>query len=161
MILCIFLFLIAQINSFNLFLYNNYKFRILKYNIINLINNDLILSNNCDLYYESRIKSIDKIFYKICKKKRIPKDIYGLRIIYSLKNDFKITNDDYAYYIHKLISNNYLTIDNFYDDYIKYPKRNNYQSLHLYIYDKILLEIQIRDVFMHNECINGSASEYY
>jgi ppGpp synthetase/RelA/SpoT-type nucleotidyltranferase len=33
--------------------------------------------------------------------------------------------------------------------------------LHMYIYDEILLEIQIRDINMHFQATNGSASNYY
>lgn len=139
-------------------IYKNNEFLYLKNNVINLINNDKILNYNCKIYYESRIKTLNKILYKI-KKNKLPNDIYGLRIIYTLNNNKK--NNNYAYYIQKLIENNFLTLDNYYDDYIQFPKKNNYQSIHMYIYNEILMEIQIRDIYMHYNAVNGSASNYY
>ena len=41
------------------------------------------------------------------------------------------------------------------------PKKNNYQSIHLYVLNELLIEIQIRDIYMHNVAINGTASNYY
>lgn len=140
------------------FIYKNNEFLYLKNNVINLINNDKILNYNCKIYYESRIKTLNKILYKI-KKNKLPNDIYGLRIIYTLNNNKK--NNNYAYYIQNLIKNNFLTLDNYYDDYIQFPKKNNYQSIHMYIYNEILMEIQIRDIYMHYNAVNGSASNYY
>ena len=148
-------------NNFNNNFNNNYnnKFLTLKNNVIELINNDILLSNNCKIYYESRIKTFNKICYKFLYKNKIPNDIYGLRIIYNLNNNSK--NYYYAYYIENLIKTNYLTIDYFYDDYIKFPKKNNYKSIHLYILNELIMEIQIRDIYMHINAVNGSASNYY
>ena len=161
---------------------NNKKFINTKNSIITLLNNDKLLINNCNLNYEYRIKNINKVFYKILKKNKIPFDIYGFRIIYdntyyntyyntnynTYYNTYYNTNYNtnnntiyYAYYIKKLIKNNYITIDNYYDDYIKNPKKNNYQSLHLYIHNEIIIEIQIRNQYMHYIAINGSASNYF
>lgn len=159
----LYLILLQSIFCFNNFftnkIYINNKFLNLKDNIIQLVNNDIILTKNCKMYYESRIKKSNKILYKILEKNKIPNDIYGLRIIYSL-NDESI-NNNYAYYIENLIKINYLTIDYFYDDYIQFPKKNNYQSIHLYVLNEVLVEVQIRDIYMHNEAINGTASNYY
>ena len=153
-----FILFIPFLKFYNKFPYRNNKFLYLKNNIINLINNDKILNHNCNIYYESRIKTENKILYKI-KKNKIPIDIYGLRIIYSLNDDKK--NNDYAYYIQNIIENKYFTLNYFYDDYIKYPKKNNYQGIHMYIYNEILMEIQIRDIEMHYNAVNGTASNYY
>ena len=142
----------------NLIIYNNNKFNIVKNNIINLINNDYNIQNYCNLYYESRLKTISKILCKTVKKNKFPNDIYGLRIIYNSSYD---NNNYYAYYIKNLITNNYCTLDYYYNDYIKYPKKNNYQSIHMYILDGIILEIQIRNIYMHYTAVNGSASDYY
>ncbi len=57
------------------FIYKNNEFLYLKNNVINLINNDKILNYNCKIYYESRIKTLNKILYKI-KKNKLPNDIY-------------------------------------------------------------------------------------
>lgn len=140
-------------------IYANNKFLNLKNNIIHLVNNDIILAKNCKIYYECRIKKSNKILYKILQKNKIPNDIYGLRIIYSLNDES--FNNNYAYYIENLIKTKYLTIDYFYDDYIQFPKKNNYQSIHIYVLNKVLMEVQIRDINMHNEAINGTASNYY
>ena len=148
--------------GFNKIFLNNYYN--IKNNIINLLNNDPILMQNCKINYECRIKNFQKIKYKIFEKKKFPNDIFGLRIIYTLNDN--LTNDnlikhEYAYYIKDLIQNNYLTLDLFYNDYIQTPKINNYQSIHIYVINQLLIEIQIRDNFMHYNAINGSASNYF
>jgi guanosine-3',5'-bis(diphosphate) 3'-pyrophosphohydrolase len=116
------------------------------------------LDNNIVINYESRIKSRERIIKKI-QKYKVPYDIYGLRIIYNDTNN--IYNSQYAYTIKTIITSNFNTLDFLYDDYIANPKSNNYQSLHIYVLTNILLEIQIRNSFMHNIAINGSASNYY
>jgi (p)ppGpp synthase/HD superfamily hydrolase len=151
-------YLIFLLPVCSLNIYNNNKFNSVKNNIISLVNNNYNIQNHCNIYYESRLKSIPKIIYKTIKKKKFPNDIYGLRIIYnSSYND----NNYYAYYIKNLISNNYCTLDYNYNNYIRYPKTNNYQSIHMYILDEIILEIQIRDIYMHYTAVNGTASDYY
>ena len=115
-------------------------------------------NNNIIINYESRIKSGARIIKKI-QKYKVPYDIYGLRIIYNDTNN--IYNTQYAYTIQNILTANFNTLDFLYDDYIANPKSNNYQSLHLYVLTNILLEIQIRNSFMHNIAINGSASNYY
>jgi GTP pyrophosphokinase len=115
-------------------------------------------NNNIIINYESRIKSGARIIKKI-QKKKIPYDIYGLRIIYNDTNN--IYNSQYAYTIKTILTSNFNTLDFLYDDYIANPKSNNYQSLHIYVLTNILIEIQIRNSFMHNVAINGSASNYY
>tara|TARA_B100000900_G_C20054453_1_gene503260 strand:- start:11 stop:439 length:429 start_codon:yes stop_codon:yes gene_type:complete len=109
--------------------------------------------------FESRIKSIDRIKQKINRKK-IPFDIFGLRIIY---NDTKLVNNTYiAYQIKDLFYKNFLHIDFLADDYIKNPKSNNYQSLHIYIIIYFfIIEIQIRNQEMHYIATNGTASIYH
>ena len=116
------------------------------------------LDNNIVINYESRIKSRERIIKKI-QKYKVPYDIYGLRIIYNDTNN--IYNSQFAYTIKTIITSNFNTLDFLYDDYIANPKSNNYQSLHIYVLTNILLEIQIRNSFMHNIAINGSASNYY
>ena len=115
-------------------------------------------NNNIIINYESRIKSGARIIKKI-QKKKIPYDIYGLRIIYNDTNN--IYNSQYAYTIKTILTSNFNTLDFLYDDYIANPKSNNYQSLHIYVVTNILIEIQIRNSFMHNVALNGSASNYY
>ena len=115
-------------------------------------------NNNIIINYESRIKSGARIIKKI-QKKKIPYDIYGLRIIYNDTNN--IYNTQYAYTIKNILTSNFNTLDFLYDDYIANPKSNNYQSLHVYVLTNILIEIQIRNSFMHSVALNGSASNYY
>jgi len=115
-------------------------------------------NNNIIINYESRLKSRERIIKKI-QKYKVPYDIYGLRIIYNDSNN--IYNSEFAYTIKNILTSNFNTLDYLYDDYIANPKINNYQSLHLYILTNILIEIQIRNSFMHNVAINGSASNYY
>jgi (p)ppGpp synthase/HD superfamily hydrolase len=115
-------------------------------------------NNNIIINYESRIKSRERIIKKI-QKYKVPYDIYGLRIIYNDTNN--IYNTQYAYTIKNILTSNFNTLDFLYDDYIANPKINNYQSLHIYVLTNILMEIQIRNNFMHTIAINGSASNYY
>ena len=121
-------------------------------------NNNNNNNNNIIINYESRIKSGARIIKKI-QKNKIPYDIYGLRIIYNDTNNYH--NSEFAYTIKNILTSNLNTLDFLYDDYIANPKINNYQSLHLYVLTNILLEIQIRNRFMHNVSVNGSASNYY
>ena len=130
--------------------------------IIKIIDKELCYNNNYNkniiINYESRIKSRQRIIQKI-QKNRVPYDIYGLRIIYNDSNN--IYNSQFAYTIKNILISNFNTLDFLYDDYIANPKINNYQSLHIYVLTNILIEIQIRNSFMHNVAINGSASNYY
>jgi (p)ppGpp synthase/HD superfamily hydrolase len=127
-------------------------------NIKDLVNSESLKKNTITIDYEHRIKSQKRIIEKI-NKRRIPHDIYGLRIIY--ENSLDINNSDIAYAIKNILYTNFYTIDCLYDDYIKYPKINNYQSLHVYIVTNILIEVQIRNSLMHFNAINGTASNYY
>ena len=130
--------------------------------IIKIIDKELCYNNNYNkniiINYESRIKSRERIIQKI-QKNKVPYDIYGLRIIYNDSNN--IYNSQFAYTIKNILISNFNTLDFLYDDYIANPKINNYQSLHIYVLTNILIEIQIRNSFMHNVAINGSASNYY
>ena len=47
----------------------------------------LLQKNNINLNIETRIKTKNKIFHKIFLKKRIPIDVFGLRIIYNNSKD--------------------------------------------------------------------------
>jgi (p)ppGpp synthase/HD superfamily hydrolase len=114
--------------------------------------------NTINIDYEQRIKSKERIIEKI-NKRRIPHDIYGLRIIY--EDSLDINNHEVAYAIKNLLYTDFNSIDCFYDDYIKYPKINNYQSLHVYIVTNIIIEVQIRNSLMHFNAVNGTASNYY
>jgi (p)ppGpp synthase/HD superfamily hydrolase len=131
-------------------------------NIIQVITKEVYNNNNNNnniiINYESRLKSRERIIKKM-QKYKVPYDIYGLRIIYNDSNN--IYNSEFAYTIKNILTSNFNTLDYLYDDYIANPKINNYQSLHLYILTNILIEIQIRNSFMHNVAINGSASNYY
>jgi len=156
--MCYILFIICNFRDFSykLFEKNTNK-------IINIINNNLLFDdnlnlNNINIIYEKRIKSKKRIISKI-QKVKIPYDIYGLRIIYNIKNDYY--NSDIAYSIKNIICENFNTLDCIYDDYINKPKKNNYQSLHIYVLTTLLIEIQIRNSNMHNISVNGSASNYY
>ena len=131
--------------------------------IIQVIDKELCCNNNnynknIIINYESRLKTRARIIQKI-QKNKIPYDIYGLRIIYNDSNN--IYNSQFAYTIKNILISNFNTLDFLYDDYIANPKINNYQSLHIYVLTNILIEIQIRNSFMHNVAINGSASNYY
>ena len=130
--------------------------------IIHIIDKELCYNNNYNkniiINYESRIKSRQRIIQKI-QKYKVPYDIYGLRIIYNDSNN--IYNSQFAYTIKNILTSNFNTLDFLYDDYIANPKINNYQSLHIYVLTNILIEIQIRNSFMHAIAINGSASNYY
>ena len=132
--------------------------------IIQVIDKELCYNNNNNynkniiINYESRIKSRQRIIQKI-QKYKVPYDIYGLRIIYNDSNN--IYNSQFAYTIKNILTSNFNTLDFLYDDYIANPKINNYQSLHIYVLTNILIEIQIRNSFMHAIAINGSASNYY
>jgi GTP pyrophosphokinase len=128
--------------------------------IIRVITKELHSNNNNNIIinYETRLKSRERIIKKI-QKYKVPYDIYGLRIIYNDTNN--IYNSQFAYTIKTIITSNFNTLDFLYDDYIANPKSNNYQSLHIYVLTNILIEIQIRNSFMHNIAINGSASNYY
>lgn len=151
-----FVFLVCNfLNLSNLLLTINSK------KIIQVITKELLHNNNNNniiINYESRVKSGPRIIKKI-QKNKIPYDIYGLRIIYNDTNN--IYNTQFAYSIKNILTHNFNTLDFLYDDYIANPKINNYQSLHIYVLTNILLEIQVRNSFMHNVAINGSASHYY
>ena len=127
-------------------------------NIIDLVDSESLYKNTVNINYEQRIKSQKRIIEKI-NKRRIPHDIYGLRIIY--EDSLDINNSDIAYAIKNILYTNFYTIDCLYDDYIKYPKINNYQSLHVYIVTNILIEVQIRNSLMHFNAVNGTASNYH
>jgi (p)ppGpp synthase/HD superfamily hydrolase len=127
--------------------------------IIQVIDKELLYNNNnIIINYESRIKSGARIIKKI-QKNKVPYDIYGLRIIYNDIQNYH--NSEFAYTIKNILTSNFNTLDFLYDDYIVNPKANNYQSLHLYVLTNILMEIQIRNSFMHNVSVNGTASNYY
>ena len=130
--------------------------------IIHIIDKELCYNNNYNkniiINYESRLKTRARIIQKI-QKYKVPYDIYGLRIIYNDSNN--IYNSQFAYTIKNILTSNFNTLDFLYDDYIANPKINNYQSLHIYVLTNILIEIQIRNSFMHAIAINGSASNYY
>jgi (p)ppGpp synthase/HD superfamily hydrolase len=129
--------------------------------IIHVITKELHSNNNYNniiINYESRLKSRERIIKKI-QKYKVPYDIYGLRIVYNDTNN--IYNSQFAYTIKTILTSNFNTLDFLYDDYIANPKSNNYQSLHIYVLTNILIEIQIRNSFMHNVALNGSASNYY
>ena len=90
------------------------------------------------------------------KKRTIPNDIYGMRIIY--KNPANPDDTETAYKIRNILAHNYETRDAISDDYIENPKSNNYRSLHLYIYYQMLVEIQIRSNLMD---IGAKSDDYY
>jgi len=126
--------------------------------IKDLVSSESLKRNTITIDYENRIKSQKRIIEKI-NKRRIPHDIYGLRIIY--EDSLFINNNEIAYAIKNILYTNFYTLDCLYDDYIKYPKINNYQSLHVYIVTNILIEVQIRNSLMNFNAINGTASNYY
>ena len=123
--------LLNSINNNNI---NNFNANV--DNIRELVNSKLLYANNININYESRIKSQKRIIKKINKRK-IPYDIYGLRIIY--EDSLYSNNTQFAYNIKDLLYTNFYSLDYLYDDYIQYPKSNNYQSLHVYIITNILI----------------------
>ena len=148
------LFLVCNFLNLSNYLLTSNNNKIIRVITKELHNNN----NNIIINYESRLKSRERIIKKI-QKYKVPYDIYGLRIVYNDTNN--IYNSQFAYTIKTIITSNFNTLDFLYDDYIANPKSNNYQSLHIYVLTNILLEIQIRNSFMHNMAINGSASNYY
>jgi GTP pyrophosphokinase len=148
------LFLVCNFLNLSNYLLTSNNNKIIRVITKELHNNN----NNIIINYESRLKSRERIIKKI-QKYKVPYDIYGLRIVYNDTNN--IYNSQFAYTIKTIITSNFNTLDFLYDDYIANPKSNNYQSLHIYVLTNILLEIQIRNSFMHNIAINGSASNYY
>ena len=124
--------LLNSINNNNI---NNFNANV--DNIRELVNSKLLYANNININYESRIKSQKRIIKKINKRK-IPYDIYGLRIIY--EDSLYSNNTQFAYNIKDLLYTNFYSLDYLYDDYIQYPKSNNYQSLHVYIITNIFNE---------------------
>ena len=158
MLLCYYL-LNSLLNSVIINKSNSVSFGNTITNIIDLVDSSKSLNKNTiNIKYDQRIKSQKRIIDKL-NKRRIPYDIYGLRIIY--EDSLDINNSEIAYTIKNILYTNFYTIDCFYDDYIKYPKINNYQSLHVYIVTNILIEVQIRNSLMHFNAINGTASNYY
>lgn len=158
MLLCYYL-LNSLLNSVIINKSNSVSFGNTITNIIDLVDSSKFLNKNTiNIKYDQRIKSQKRIIDKL-NKRRIPHDIYGLRIIY--EDSLDINNSEIAYTIKNILYTNFYTIDCFYDDYIKYPKINNYQSLHVYIVTNILIEVQIRNSLMHFNAINGTASNYY
>ncbi len=160
--ICYILFLI-----FNFTQYSSKLFEKNTNKIINIIDKTLTYNPNCNnhnlnnhnlnIAYEKRIKSKKRILSKL-QRFKIPYDVYGLRIIYNDTSNYY--NTQFAYIIKNIIYENFNTLDFISDDYIEKPKENNYQSLHIYIVTSLLIEIQIRNVNMHNISINGSASHY-
>ena len=135
----------------------NNKFISIENNVKNLIKNNFN-NKNIKITYESRIKKSERIIEKI-NRGRTPYDIYGIRIIY---NDiYNLYNKDIAFKIKNTLLDYYNSIPVIYDDYINYPKNNGYMSLHIYIIDEIIVELQIRSLLMHYIAINGTASNYY
>ena len=141
----------------NLLNYSNTLFTININKLIRVIDKEVI-HKNIIIHYEKRIKSKERIIKKI-QKYKVTYDIYGLRIIYNDTNNYH--NTEFAYSIKNIIQSNFNTLDYLYDDYIAKPKINNYQSLHIYVLTNMLLEIQIRNSFMHNISVNGTAAYYY
>jgi (p)ppGpp synthase/HD superfamily hydrolase len=158
MLLCYYL-LNSLLNSVIINKSNSINFNNTIYTIKELVaHSNTLYKNSININYEHRIKSKERIIEKITKR-RIPHDIYGLRIIY--EDSSNINNIETAYAIKNILYTNFYTLDCFYDDYIQYPKINNYQSLHIYIVTNILIEVQIRNSLMNFNAINGTASNYY
>jgi GTP pyrophosphokinase len=151
-------FLVCNFLNLSNYLLTSNNNKIIRVITTELHSNNNNNNNNIIINYESRLKSRERIIKKI-QKYKVPYDIYGLRIVYNDTNN--IYNSQFAYTIKTIITSNFNTLDFLYDDYIANPKSNNYQSLHIYVLTNILLEIQIRNSFMHNIAINGSASNYY
>ena len=131
----------------------------LKSRIDNVIHSDNnIIKYKPNIYYETRVKSFDRILDKIKHKKTIPKDIYGLRIVYNLDNK----DDEFmAYYIKYSIDKEF-NKTYYYKDYISNPKDNNYKSLHMGVWDNnCLFDIQIRNIEMDYWAKFGGASDYH
>ena len=131
---------------------------VLGYKILKSIKNDesiryYKIDNIC---VKTRVKSIEKIIYKSYVKRKMPKDIFGIRIIY---------NNDYDHICYNMLSNlerNFDVIENSKKDYVTNPKENGYQSVHAHInFFNLPVEIQIRNKEMDWRCNYGSCNEYY
>jgi (p)ppGpp synthase/HD superfamily hydrolase len=130
---------------------------ILCYNLLKNIKNDQSIKfyKIKDIKVQSRCKSIEKIIYKSYVKKKIPKDLFGVRIIYDHEDE------NISYNILSNIERNFNIINSTKKDYIANPKKNGYQSLHLHIsYFNLPFEIQIRNTEMDWRNNYGSANEY-
>ena len=109
-----------------------------------------------NIQVKSRVKSLEKIVYKSYVKQKIPKDIFGVRIIYDHENE------NISYNILSNIERNFKIIQSSKKDYISNPKKNGYQSLHLHVsYFNLPIEIQIRNKEMDWRNNYGSANEYF
>ena len=131
----------------------------LQYRVSNIIEqNNNIVKYGPQIYYETRIKSLNRITQKIQKKGTFPKDIYGLRIVYNTKEK---NNEFLSYYI-KYCIDEHFGKNLYFKDYISTPKNNGYRSLHFGILDQqCLFDIQVRNIEMDYWAKKGGAKDYH
>ncbi len=132
---------------------------------LNLKNDDRLNYYQTSYLFKSRLKEPKSYINKINRNYCLPKDLFGIRIIYDTPKLYD--NHCIAYYILENIERNFNTISNTYDDYIANPKDNGYIGLHinlsLSIYNLLnyQIEIQIRSKEMDYYNDYGKPSEYY
>lgn len=130
---------------------------ILSYKILKNIKNDHSIKfyKINDISVKTRIKSFEKIIYKSYVQKKVPKDIFGIRIIYNHEDE------NISYNILSNIERNFNVLSSK-KDYITNAKENGYQSIHLHVnYFNLPIEVQIRNSEMDWRNNYGSANEYY
>ncbi len=117
---------------------------------------NILKKNNIDAYVLERIKGIYSTYKKI-QKGMDPiniHDIYAIRII----GNYDVIK---CYQILGLAHINFTFLPQTFKDYISSPKLNLYQSLHTTIaYNKMLIEIQIRNLVMDNVANYGVAAHW-
>ena len=139
---------------------NNTHNKIIK----NLEGDKILKYYNTTFRYELRIKKKNRFFQKMINNYELPKDIFGLRIIYSNQN---LKQDEFiSYLILNNLERNNIIIKNTYNDYIVNKKNNGYQSLHINVLQKLLfiiyhIEIQIRSEEMDYYINLGPPNEYH
>lgn len=137
---------------------------------INLLNYHLQDDKSLNFYkitynFSSRIKKPNSYINKIYRNNYIPRDLFGIRIIYD--TPLFADNNHISYKILENIERNFITIPSTYDDYVSKPKKNGYSGIHINYLHKILplihteIELQIKSQEMHYSNQQGKPSEYY
>jgi len=109
-----------------------------------------------DFKIKGREKQIWSMYEKIVKRKvqlNKQKDQFAIRIIVKGIED--------CYLVLEKISKKYKILEETLKDYIAHPKENGYQSIHICVlFEKKLLEIQIRTVEMDEFAEEGNAAHW-
>lgn len=148
------------------FLNNLVKLTIIDNNNIikNLVDDPTLQYYNTSFRFQFRVKKFNSYYQKIWRNKKVPKDLFGLRIIY--ETPYISQNEFISYLILNNIERNNIVIKNTYNDYIFYKKDNGYQSLHInvftnYFFIFYFIEVQIRNEEMDYYNNFGPPGDYY